>query len=160
MKQQVQWKALIVSILIPLAVGALSSFLTKDSTAIYSSLIKPPGAPPGNIFPIVWTILYVLMGISSYLIYTAKGIGAEGLRTASLWVYAIQLFVNFEWSIIFFNKQDFLFAFLWLVLLWILIAVMMLLFVSISEKAAWLQAPYLMWVSYAGYLNFGIYLLN
>ena len=106
-------------------------------------------------FPIVWTILYVLMGIASYLVYTSN----LPDRTA-LTVYAIQLIFNFMWSIFFFNMQWYLFAFFWLILLWLLILYTIRLFYQISRPAGYLMIPYLLWVTFAGYLNYAIYLMN
>ncbi len=155
---QINKKTLIISIAIPLLVGALSGFISSGSMAQFGQLNKPPLAPPGFLFPIVWTILYTLMGIASYLVYTSDKNQTE-IREA-LTVYALQLAVNFFWSIIFFNLEWYLFAFFWLVLLWVLILYTILLFYRISKPAAYLMIPYLLWVTFAGYLNLGIYLLN
>lgn len=118
-------------------------------------LQKPTFAPPGFLFPVVWTILYVLMGIASYLVLTS------GKPTGNaLIVYGIQLVFNFFWSILFFNLGLCMFAFLWLVLLWLLILLTTVLFYQILKPAGYLMIPYLLWVTFAGYLNLGIYLLN
>ncbi len=148
----------IIAILIPLGVGGLSAFLTKDNMNIYDIIVKPKLAPPGILFPIAWSILYVLMGIGSALVYNTEGKKKE--KRQALTVYAVQLIVNFFWSILFFNKRLFLASFLWLVLLWILIIVMIVKFSKVNKAAAWLQVPYLLWVTFAGYLNLAIYLLN
>ena len=152
-------KTYIISAAIALAVGGLSAFLTKDSMDIYQSINQPPLAPPAILFPIVWTVLYILMGISSAVIYNRREDNSEDAYSA-LKVYAFQLIVNFFWSIIFFNMRAYLFAFVWLVILWILIIVMIVRFRKISPVAAYLQIPYLLWVTFAGYLNFMIYFLN
>lgn len=152
---KIQWKNLITCIAIPLAVGSLSSLLTQNSMAVFESINKPALAPPGWIFPVVWTVLYILMGISSYLVLTSKK-----PNDAALAVYGIQLAFNFLWPIIFFNLKLYLFAFLWLVLLWLLILITVILFYRISKPAGYLLLPYLLWVSFAGCLNFMIYLLN
>lgn len=149
-------KSLIICILIPLGVGALAAMLTGNNMNFYQDLVQPPLSPPGWIFPIVWTILYILMGISSWLIYRSDSF----YRKSALIVYAVQLAVNFLWSIIFFNLQMFLFAFIWLLFLLVLIIVMIIAFSRINKTAALLQIPYLLWVCFAGYLNFGVYLLN
>lgn len=151
-------KALLISLLISLGVGALSGFLTKDSMKTFDSLIKPTLSPPGYIFPIVWTVLFILMGVSAFLVFTSDAPRIKKQR--ALAVYGIQLAVNFMWSIIFFNMEAYLFAFVWLVLLWLLIILMIYLFGKISRTVALLQIPYLLWVSFAGYLNLAIYLLN
>jgi len=152
-------KPYVYSILIALLVGALSAFLTKDSMNIYASINKPPLTPPGFLFPIVWGILYVLMGISSAIVYNKTKTG-NITGPSGLGVYFLQLAVNFFWSIIFFNMRAFLFSFLWLILLWVLIIIMIVRFYKVSPLAAYLQIPYLIWVTFAGYLNLMIYLLN
>lgn len=153
---QIKWKPLIICLLIPLAVGGLSALLTMGSMEIYGGLKQPPLSPPGFLFPIVWSILFILMGISSYLVYVSDNKN----KTKALIIYAVQLVFNFFWTIIFFNMQSYLFAFIWLVILWILIIAMIVSFWKISKPAALLQIPYLLWVTFAGYLNLGVYLLN
>ncbi len=152
---KIQWKTLLICILIPLAVGGLSALLTKNGMEAFNAANKPPLTPPNWLFPVVWSILFVLMGIASYLVYTA---GAPS--RAALTVYALQLVFNFLWSIFFFNMQWYLFAFVWLVVLWFLILLTTLLFRKSSKAAAYLMIPYLLWVAFAGYLNLGVYLLN
>ena len=142
--------ALIIFILIPLAAGSLSALLSGNSAA-YLALNKPPLSPPSFLFPIVWTILYILLGISSYIIYESE----TPEKNKALRLYFIQLFFNFFWSIFFFG-----FAFLWLLVLIILIALMIYQFHKISPVAAYLQIPYLIWCLFAAYLNFMIYQLN
>jgi len=153
---KVKWKELIVSIAISLGVGALSGYLTKDSMSLYQELVKPPLTPPGWIFPVVWTILFVLMGISAYLIYVSDSKD----KNQALQIYAIQLMLNFIWSLAFFNMQAYLLAFVILILLWISIIAMIKSFYEINPLAGKLQVPYLLWVTFAGYLNLAIYLLN
>lgn len=152
-------KPYIISILIALGVGGLSALITRDSMNIYDRIVMPPLAPPGFLFPIVWTLLYTLMGISSARIYL-EGIEGNNLATDALKVYALQLAVNFFWSIIFFNFETFLFAFIWILLLWALIIIMIRKFYEINPLAAWLQIPYFLWVTFAAYLNLAIYILN
>ncbi len=152
---KIQWKNLITCIAIPLAVGSLSALLTRNSMETFNAVIKPGLAPPGWLFPVVWTILYVLMGIASYLVLTSGKPNDKALTT-----YGIQLIFNFFWSLIFFNLELYLFAFVWLVLLWLLILKTTLLFYQISKPAGYLMVPYLLWVTFAGYLNLSIYLLN
>ncbi len=148
----------IVAIAIPLAVGGLSALLTKDSMDIYKTIKQPPLSPPGILFPIVWSILYILMGISSAVIYNANASKKE--KTEALFLYAIQLIVNFFWSIVFFNQRLFLASFVLLAFLWALIIAMIYKFWKINKAAALLQLPYLLWVTFAGYLNLAIYFLN
>ncbi len=152
-------KPYLISIIIALAVGGLSAFLTRNNMNIYDRINQPDLAPSPIVFPIVWTILYTLMGISSAKIWLQKNEKPE-LVTDALFAYVVQLILNFVWSLIFFNLQNYLFAFIWLVLLWIVIVIMIMRFYKVSPLAAYLQIPYLIWVTFAGYLNFMIYLLN
>ena len=157
MKQK--WKQLIVCLFLPLAVGALSALFSGGGMEAFSQMNKPPLSPPGWLFPVVWTVLYLLMGLASWLVLSSDA-PREKIRKALL-VYGIQLAVNFFWSIIFFSLQMYLFAFLWLVLLlWVLIIVTMVKFYEIRQTAGELLLPYLLWVTFAGYLNFAIFLLN
>lgn len=157
MKKEIKTYA--ISIAIALAVGGLSALFTAGNMDIYSEIVKPPLAPPSVLFPIVWTVLYILMGVSAAMIYLQKEENPTLARN-SLAVYGISLFLNFFWSIIFFNMQAFLFSFIWLILLWISILITIIGYRKISPLAALLQIPYLLWVTFAGYLNFAIYLLN
>ena len=109
------------------------------------------------MFPIVWGILFALMGISAARVYLAP---ASNVRTRSLLLFFLQLAFNFFWSIIFFNFQAFGLAFFWLIALWLLILAMLFSFRKVDRLAAWLQIPYLLWVSFAAYLNFGVWMLN
>ena len=150
-----QWKKLVVCLLLPLAVGGLAAFLTRNSMDLFAMVKKPPLSPPGWLFPVVWTILYLLMGFASYLVLVAEKPG----RTA--WkFYLAQLAFNFVWPILFFHLQMYLLSFVWLLLLWILILVTILWFTRFSRLAVYLLIPYLLWVTFAGYLNLGIYILN
>ena len=152
---KIQWKQLVICLAIPLAVGIFSALLTRNSMETFAAIDKPPLSPPAWLFPVVWTILYVFMGIASYLVV----ISGKPNRTA-LTVYGIQLVFNFLWPVIFFNLAQYLFAFIWLVLLWLLILITTNLFSHISIPAGYLMLPYLAWVTFAGYLNYAIYLLN
>lgn len=146
--------SLIISILIPILVGTLSSLFSGSmSTSMFN---KPSFSPPSFLFPIVWTILYILMGISSYLIYSSDSPN----KGKALATYAIQLIFNFFWSIIFFGASQYLFAFVWLIALIIIIIMMIYQFYAIEPLAAYLQIPYLLWCLFAAYLNFMIYRLN
>lgn len=152
-------KPYVISVAIALAVGGLSALLTAGSMDLYSEIVQPPLAPPSFLFPVVWTILYILMGISAAMIYLEKDRMPREVSRALI-VYAVNLFLNFFWSIIFFNMRAFLFSFIWLVLLWATIAVMIIKFRRIKPLAGYLQIPYLVWVTFAGYLNLAIYILN
>ena len=150
-----QWKKLVVCLLLPLAVGGLAAFLTRNSMDLFAMVKKPPLSPPGWLFPVVWTILYLLMGFASYLVLVAEKPG----RTARKF-YLAQLAFNFVWPILFFHLQMYLLSFVWLLLLWMLILVTILWFTRSSRLAGYLLIPYLLWVTFAGYLNVGIYILN
>lgn len=158
MKNKLNIKELIVCIVIPLAVGLVSGILSMNARTTFNSLNKPPLAPPAWLFPVVWTILYILMGLASYYI-VREGMEREDVQKA-LDVYLLQLFFNFGWSIIFFNFGWRLFAFAWLAAMWALIIKMMNLFKKINITAFYLIIPYIIWVSFAGYLNLGFFLLN
>ena len=149
-------KELICNLLIVYAVAGLSAFLTMRSMETYTGLNKPPLSPPGYVFPIVWSILFTLMGISAYLVFQSL----SDRRDFPFTIYALQLVFNFFWPIIFFNSKQYLFALTWLVVLWFLILGMILAFSKHNKTAAYLQVPYLLWVTFAGYLNAGIWLLN
>lgn len=154
---RVDWKKLLISIAIPLGVGGLSALLTSGNMKLFEEIEKPPLSPPAWIFPVVWTILYVLMGVALYLVLMTKI--KEDKRPAII-SFAVQLFFNFFWSIIFFNAQAYLFAFIWLILLWVAIVGNIYFFNRINITSSKLLVPYLVWVTFAGYLNLGIYLLN
>ncbi len=151
-----KFKVYAFNIFIALAVGGLSAFLTGGGSDLYSEIVQPPLSPPSWLFPVVWTLLFVLMGISSSIICLSTG----PAKRSALTVYGLQLAVNFLWSIIFFNLRAFYFAFFWLLLLLLLIIIMIYKFYKINKTAAYLQIPYLIWVSFAGYLTLAIALLN
>lgn len=150
------WKVLIFCILLPLAVGGAASLLSNNGMETFMSVNQPPLSPPAWLFPVVWTILYTLMGISSYLILTSE---EDNIRRAGM-LYGYQLVVNFLWPTFFFNFQWYLFSFLWLLLLIGLVIAMIREFYKISKPAAYLNIPYLLWLLFAAYLNFGIWRLN
>lgn len=149
-------KKLAVSIAISLGTGLLSALLTLGNFKAYSALLQPPLAPPGWLFPVVWTILYILMGVSAYLVYECD----TEEKYIGLAVYVLQLIFNFLWLIIFFNIGNLLFAFVWLVFLWVLVLAMTISFYKVNKTAGLLQIPYLLWVTFAGYLNIALYILN
>ena len=151
-------KALIICLLIPLAVGGLAAWLTMDSMAQFAALAQPPLSPPGWVFPVVWTILYLLMGWASFLIW--KSGAPQTAKRRALGLYGVQLAVNFVWPLLFFRAGLYGFALIWLVILLVLVAETMLAFGRIDRRAAWLLAPYLLWLLFAAYLNAGVWLLN
>ena len=138
--------------------GALSGWLTREGTQLFSETVaKPPLTPPSLVFPIVWGILYALMGIGAARVSLTE---ASEDRSRGLNLFVAQLIVNFFWSLIFFNAQAYGFAFFWLLLLWGLVLWMTLTFRKVDKIAAWLQVPYLLWLTFAAYLNFGVWRLN
>ncbi len=152
-----KWKSLLVCLGIPLAAGGLAVLLSGGMEN-YKVLNQPPLSPPGWVFPVVWSILYLLMGYASFRVLFADG-SKEDIRKA-LVVYGIQLLLNFLWPILFFGQQWYLAAFFLLLALWAAILVTIQLFSQPDKWAGYLLIPYLLWVSFAGYLNFGVYLLN
>lgn len=156
--KKINWKTYAFWILITEAVGALSGWLTREGTKIFGETVaQPPLSPPMLVFPIVWGILYALMGISAARIYMAP---ASAERSKGLNLYIAQLVVNFFWSLIFFNAQAYGFAFIWLLVLWALVLWMILTFRKVDPVAAWLQLPYLLWLTFAAYLNLGVWYFN
>lgn len=153
--KKIDLKKLIFYIGITLLIGSLPSFFIKISDT-YKSLNKPPLSPPGIIFPIVWTILYILSGISIYRIMMSSN---EHKNEAKL-IYFIQLIVNACWTPIFFYFQEYFLAFLWIIMLILLVVTMLLIFFKIDKISAYLNIPYLIWLLFACYLNFGVYILN
>ena len=154
--KKIDLKKLLISVAISLGAGGLAALLTGAGSDFYASVEKPALAPPAWLFPAVWTALYILMGVSAYLVY---GSVCSSRRTA-LTVYAVQLAVNFVWSLVFFNAKAFLFAFILIIVLWALIVAMIALFSRCSRLAAYLQIPYFLWVTFAAYLTRAIYVLN
>ena len=153
---KIKWKKLLICIAIPLLVGTVAALFTRESMAIFEAVHKPRFSPPGWIFPVAWTVLYTFMGIASYIISESD----NPKKKNALIFYAVQLGFNFFWSLIFFNLSAYLFAFVWLLALWVLILVTMLKFYKINERAGDLILPYLLWVTFAAYLNYGVYVLN
>lgn len=139
-------------------IGALSGLLAGNSSSFYSELIKPPLSPPGWLFPIIWSILYALMGISAFLIFTSNAKTKEK-RTAYI-IYGIQLLVNFTWSIVFFRLKAIGLSIAVILILLMLIAAMIVIFHRIRPSAAYLNIPYFLWTVFASYLNIGILILN
>ena len=152
------WKPYVFWILLAEAVGALSGWLSREGMEAFSqSTVQPPLSPPMILFPIVWTLLYALMGIGAARIWMTPESPA---RSRGLNLFIAQLIVNFFWSLIFFNLQAYGFAFLWLVLLWLLVLWLIVTFYKTDRLAAWLQIPYLIWLTFAAYLTAGVWILN
>ena len=152
------WKIYAFWIILAEAVGALSGWLTRNGMKAYTETVaQPPLSPPSWLFPIVWTILYALMGIGAARVFLAP---KSKERSLGLNLFVIQLIVNFFWSPIFFNAQAFGTALLWLILLWLLVLAMILVFRKVEKSAGNIQIPYLLWLTFAAYLNYGVWQLN
>ena len=151
-------KRLAISLIIPIAVGLLSSFITAGDMDIYKDIDKPPFAPNGIVFPIVWSVLYILMGISLYLVWNKPDRYADKKR--ALFFFGLSLFFNFIWSPIFFSLRSYMAAFVVLILLFITVIVTIVEFYKLDRIAALLQIPYIIWLLFAGYLNLAIYYMN
>jgi tryptophan-rich sensory protein len=147
---KIDYKRLIKFILIPLILGGLVGFLSGSSSG-YKEMITPSFAPPGILFPIVWSILYIIMGVSRYIIDGEH----ECIR-----IYNIQLIFNLLWSFVFFTFKLYLIAFIWIVVLIILVLIMMIKFYKKSKVSSLIQIPYLIWLIFASVLSYSIYILN
>lgn len=155
------WR-LLVSLAIPLAVGGAAALIAGDSMATFDSFAKPPLAPPAWLFPVAWTALYILMGVACYSVWvhrTDREVTA-GEKTFFFVVYGVQLVFNFLWSIFFFNLGWHLFAFIWLIVLWLMIFALVIWGLKNRRTVMWLLLPYLLWCTFAGYLNIMIAILN
>jgi tryptophan-rich sensory protein len=149
----------IVSILIPLAIGTLSALITMGNMDIYEEIVTPPLSPPGWLFPVVWSVLYTLMGISAGMVWQKRKEKPKEVDKAISY-YALSLAFNFVWSILFFNFKLYLVSFAWLIILFVLIVYTIRAYLKISKISAYLQIPYAVWVAFAGYLNLAIWFLN
>ena len=156
--KSIRWKPLILSLAVPLAVGGAAALLTRGGFRDFGALRQPPLSPPAWVFPAAWTALYIIMGIASYLVALSGKYPSRVERALTL--YAVQLAMNFCWPLIFFGLQLYLAAFVWLVLLTLLVCLTALRFRYISKLAGLLMLPYVAWLAFAGYLNMGVYLLN
>lgn len=155
------WR-LAVSVAIPLAVGGLSALIAGDLMSAFGAFNQPPLAPPAWLFPIAWTILYVLMGVACFLVWISpvNKQTSKNQKTFFFTIYGIQLVFNFFWSIFFFNFVWHWFAFIWLIALWVMILVLVIWAAKHRRAAMWCLLPYLLWVTFAGYLNVMIAILN
>lgn len=152
---KINWKKLIVFILVTFIIGGFFSFFI-NSRGFYNSLEKPPLSPPGVLFPIVWSILYVLMGISLYLVSESNSTNKE----QSYLIYIVQLVVNSLWTLLFFGFGLQFVSFLWILLLIVLVVIMIINFYKANKLAGLLQIPYLLWLLFAAYLNLAIFIIN
>ncbi|MFZ1535277.1 MAG: TspO/MBR family protein [Chitinophagaceae bacterium] len=150
---------LIISIIIPVAIGATAGFFTATGVeSWYQTINKPSWNPPGWIFAPVWTTLYVMMGIALFLVW--KSNAREGLKKNANTFFAIQLILNFFWSFIFFDQQQPGWALVEIIIMWIAILLTIFAFAKVNKTAAWLLVPYISWVSFATILNYTIWKLN
>ena len=149
---------MLISVVAAELVGTLSALLAGGFAGFYREIVQPPFSPPGFVFPVVWVILYAVMGISSYLVYAETDAGV--LRSRALTAYAVQLAINFSWSILFFRFRLFAVSAAVALLLAGAVAVMMIRFARVNRKAAWMNLPYLLWSCFAAYLAIGVWLLN
>ncbi|MBQ9017359.1 tryptophan-rich sensory protein [Candidatus Saccharibacteria bacterium] len=152
-----------LAIAIPLGGGLLVSLFTRDAMGQFNSLEKPFLAPPDWLFPVAWTILYILMGLASYYIWHEGHLGKKKQKVmakTALWFYGIQLVFNFAWTIVFFNLGWYWAAFVLLLVMWMLEIALVILAGKMSKAALWCLIPYLLWTTFAGYLNLMIAILN
>lgn len=152
---KINWKKLIFFIVVTFVVGGFFSFFI-NSSSFYNSLEKPALSPPGIVFPIVWSILYTLMGISLYIISESKSLDKE----QSYLIYILQLIVNSLWTLLFFGFGLKFISLLWIILLIVLVVIMIKNFYKINKTAGLLQIPYSIWLFFAAYLNLAIFILN
>ena len=156
------WRV-ILCLAVPLGGGFLISLLTRDAMGQFDGLDKPFLAPPAWLFPVAWTILYLLMGLASYLVYRDGAAGKKAERSmarTALVIYGVQLAFNFAWTVVFFNLGWYWFAFAWLMVMWVLEIVLVCMARKISVGAFWCLLPYLLWTTFAAYLNLMIAVLN
>ena len=149
-------KKLIYYIIITFLIGVVPSIPTFKTMSMYQTINKPALSPPSIVFPIAWTILYLLMAIS---IYKINNTSDKKIPKANL-IYYLQLIVNALWTPIFFGLKAYLFSYIWIIILIILVVTMIITFYKIDKTAAYLQIPYLLWLIFASYLNYGILILN
>ena len=149
-------KTLLWSLALTFAFGLAGGIVTYLGMDGYQAAQHPPLTPPGFLFPIVWTILFALMAFGAAVVYDSD----HPLSPRALFVYALQLTMNFWWCVLFFGFRLYLFSFIWLILLWVAVLIMLLLFIRINRVAGWLQLFYLLWLTFAAYLNAGVWLMN
>lgn len=152
-------KPLVVHLAIPLLTGFAAAYLSGNNRSLYESLRLPGWAPPAALFSVAWTVLYLLIGFAAYLVYTADNIRRQDRRGA-MGIYGLSLLANFLWSFLFFRFRLFAMAAWWIVIIFLTMALCTALFYHIRPWAGWLMGPVLIWLLYAGALNFSVALLN
>jgi translocator protein len=153
----VDWKLFIMCIVACLGLGTISGLLTANSVDVYKTINLPDLAPPSILFPIVWTILYILMGLSLYLVLLKRD--SEDIRLPVA-IFVSQFILNFIWAPIFFTYAEYLLSFIIIVIMWVLVLAMIITFRRINPVAGYMQIPYLLWLIVAGYLSWNVYVLN
>ena len=148
----------IIAVLIPLLVGIVSAMISSKGMAMYGTMSKPPLSPPAWVFPVAWTILYIMMGVASYFVFVSDA--DSKLKMMALLIYIIQLAMNFMWSIVFFNWKLYLVAFVWLIVMWGLVIICAFRFYGINKAAGYMMIPYIVWLTFAAYLNLGTYIIK
>lgn len=149
---------LILCLAIPVLTGVLSATITSSAMKAYASMNKPPLSPPAIVFPIAWTILYLMMGLALYLIVITPS--DKNLKGTAVLLFTIQLIMNFMWSIIFFKWGQYLAAFIWLIIMLCILIICAFRFYDINRSSAYLLIPYIVWLIFASYLNMGSFILN
>lgn len=158
----VRWGRLVISVLVPLVVGVISALLSAEGMMMYASMKKPPASPPGWVFSVAWSILYIMMGAAYY--FAMEGAKKSGSSSEMRWIastlYIVQLIWNFMWSLLFFRWELRLLAFVWLLMLVVVVFLCVRVFMQMDRLAGWMMVPYAGWLLFAGYLNMGAYLMN
>lgn len=147
-----------LTLFIPPIIGMISAAISARGMAAYGNMEKPPLSPPAWVFSVAWTILYLMMGLASYFVLVSEA--SQKIKNTSFLLYGIQLVMNFFWSIIFFRWEMYLGAFIWLILMWILVIICAIRFYRSSKVAGYLLIPYVMWLTFAAYLNLGAVILS
>lgn len=154
--KNINYKKLIFYILITIIIGILPSIFVFKNMYIYNEVSKPAFSPPSIVFPVAWSILYILMSISIYRVTVSDNINRDEARL----IYFIQLITNALWTPIFFGAREYFLAFLWIIMLIVFVIAMVIKFYRIDKISAYLQIPYIIWLLFAAYLNFNIFVLN
>lgn len=157
MKKKNIW-TLVAAMLIPMAVGGFSAFLTGNDMKIYENMARPFLAPPGWVFPVAWTILYLMMGCASYLVYTSDA--DKESRRKAMTFYAAQLIMNFFWSTLFFTYARLMVSFIWIMVMWVLVLICMIKFFKINRTAGLMMGGLFLWTTFAAYLNLACYIMG
>lgn len=154
--KNIDFKKLFKYIFITLLIGGVPSIFVYGNIDNYKLLNKPPLSPPSVVFPIVWTIIYILLGISIYRVMNTE----SNKKSEAKLIYFIQLAANALWTPIFFGLNEYFLAFLWIIMLILLVVTMLITFFKIDKISFYLNIPYIIWLLFASYLNFGIFVLN